>query len=191
MFQLSDLELAAARYAIGTLQSLEMSRLADAALRAGVVYPATTVLGTLESPTIGDAQPLFLEWLDEMGMQVPDKDAAVWTILGHMMRRIATKEVPAREGLARVIEEGLHDADIFSKTRKYVGDSHGIHHLVGAYHAYDDLDERPDEVSFAGKYGQEAIAALDEDIVRLAGQWCRDHADQAADGTDAASSPCR
>lgn len=56
-----------------------------------------------------------------------------------------------------------------------VGDSHGIEHLMGAYYGYDDLDERPDEVSFEGRYGADAIAALDDDIRRLAAEWLDAH----------------
>ena len=45
---------------------------------------------------------------------------------------------------------------------KYVGDSVGLEHLIGAYWGYDDLTGRPQEVSFEGKYGPKAIAAWEQ-----------------------------
>jgi hypothetical protein len=57
----------------------------------------------------------------------------------------------------------------------YAGDSRDLHALYGTYYAYHDLFERPEEVSYAGKYGPEAIQELDSHVVELATEWIRKH----------------
>jgi hypothetical protein len=47
----------------------------------------------------------------------------------------------------------------------------GIAALIGLYYGYDDLEERPHEVSFEGKYGPQAFPALDAEVARLARAW--------------------
>ena len=53
----------------------------------------------------------------------------------------------------------------------YVGEEYGVAQLIGYFYGYDDLEERPAEVSFDGRYGAEAIASLDAEVIRLAKAW--------------------
>ena len=56
---------------------------------------------------------------------------------------------------------------------KYVGDSHGIQDLVGAYWSYDDLDEAARVATFKGA-GEER-RSLDIDVVQRAQEWMKRH----------------
>ena len=42
-----------------------------------------------------------------------------------------------------------------------MGDSHDQQDIIGNYYSIDDIEERPDEVSWDGKFGVEAIAAVE------------------------------
>ncbi len=56
-----------------------------------------------------------------------------------------------------------------SSTR-YVGDQRGLQHLIGAFYTYDDLYERPNEVSFEGIYGPAAVPVDDRYVRQLAAE---------------------
>ena len=82
------------------------------------------------------------------------------------------------EALTRAISSCGYEllrAHPYNESREYVGDSHGIQQLIGYFWGYDDLEERPREVSFDGRYGADAFQALDQEVVRLAHQWLGEH----------------
>ena len=64
---------------------------------------------------------------------------------------------------------------VFALESWAVEDSSGLQRLRGYYYRYDDLydslDRYPKEVVFNGKYGKAARTAVDEELIRLAGEW--------------------
>ncbi len=156
---------------MGILPSEDLRRTADEALTRGVYSYSLAELAAVSNPIISDIEPLFLSALKELGIPLPQKEEAVLTVLESLLRSIAEGEAQPHDGLRRVMREVYYGADLYEKSVKYTGDSHGIHHLIGCYWAYDDLRERPDEVDFDGKYGEEAIAGLDAQVVHLATEW--------------------
>lgn len=88
-----------------------------------------------------------------------------------ILSRIARGLVPPRAGLGELVAS--YQAAPQEEAPRYVGDEYGIALLYGYFYAYDDLEERPLEVSFAGEYGSAAFQALDREVVRLAGDWVR------------------
>jgi len=168
------LRIAAARYVMGTLPSWELPKIADAVLDQGFYSPAIGELATTRHPVMADAGPLFERALQELHTELPAPEDAVWILLRHHIGRIAAGDVAPRDGL-RVVLDLYNRADLYNKSREYVGDSHGIQQLIGYFWGYDDLDERPREVSFDGRYGADAFQALDQEVVRLAHQWLGEH----------------
>lgn len=59
--------------------------------------------------------------------------------------------------------------------KKYVGDSRGMEHLIGAYWNYDERIEQPRQVSWGEKYGAEAIAGWEESVRQYARDWMQKH----------------
>jgi len=59
------------------------------------------------------------------------------------------------------------------RATEYVGDSHDIEHLVGAYWSYDDIDDAARVVTF--KDADEERNSLDADVVRRAQEWITRH----------------
>lgn len=173
-FPTTDLHIAAARYVLGSLPSWEFPRIANALLDAGVYSQAVGELATTPNPTMSDAGPVFERALVEMRIELPSKEEAVWMLLRHFVEQLASRRVTGRKGLRAIIDV-YNYVDPAEKSRDYVGESHDIQHLVGAYWSYDDLEERPTEVSFHGRYGRDAVQALDEDVIRLAREWLEQH----------------
>ena len=115
--------------------------------------------------------PLFERGLQEAGIRLPTTADAIWVVTRYHMHRIARGDVPPREGARRLIEEVYHRANLYSMSKKCMGDSHGLETLIGNFYSYDDLEERPAEVSCDGLYGEEAKEALGEHIVNDAREW--------------------
>ena len=97
------------------------------------------------------------------------KDETVERELAGILRRIASGSVPPRDGLGELVE--LHLGQPQPDGVRYVGEEYGIAELIGIYWGYDDLEERPAEVSVAGLHGHKAMVALDAEVVRLARAW--------------------
>jgi len=114
---------------------------------------------------------LFARAASEIGLAFPSSEDAVWTVIRFHVAAIADRRVSAREGVYRI----HRDADQFTTCAKFAGDSHGIEHFLGAYRGFYDLEERPDEISFEGKYGQDAWVAFGEYVIKCANEWLAIH----------------
>ena len=97
------------------------------------------------------------------------KDEAVEREFAGILQRIASGFVAPRAGLAELVDLHLRQPD--PEGVRYVGEEYGVAQLIGYFYGYDDLEERPAEVSFAGLHGRQAMAALDAEVVRLALAW--------------------
>jgi hypothetical protein len=134
---------------MGTLPSWELREIADAVLDQGFYSPVIGELATMRHPVMANAGPLFERALQELHTEMPSREDAVWILLRHHIGRIASRDVSPREGL-RFVVDVYYLTDLYDKSREYVGDSHGIQQLIGYFWGYDDLEERPREVSFDG-----------------------------------------
>ena len=138
--------------------------------------PAILELASFHQPDKRDIRDeLFDKALGEIGYESISKHDAVMIILKEWLGEIADGKCPPREGMARIVDQLLHGEGLDEEVKEYVGDSYGIEKLVGNYYGYDDLEERPDEVSCDGKKGQEGIKALGMHIVTLSKEWVSDH----------------
>jgi hypothetical protein len=158
------LQLAAARYALGTARSEELCGLADSILSDGVYSHALGELDTLARPEMSEVGPLFQQALNEFGLSVPSREAAIVTLLRHHVGTIAVGNVLPEEGLRRVMQEVYFPANLYQESKEFVGDSHGLQHLIGCFYAYDDL-------RLETKLSVDAIKTLDRQVVTLAKEW--------------------
>ncbi len=169
------LEIAAAKYKLDLISSDKLKEDADHSLAAGIYSKSLAELATLDNPIMSEAGPLFESTLQELSIKLPSPDEALNIILHYHINNIAQGNITPREGMKLVIDEVYYPGNLHEKTKKYVGDSHDIHELLGNFYSYDDLEDRPDEVSFEGKYGKEAKEALGRYIVDLAKKWVEKH----------------
>ena len=80
--------------------------------------------------------------------QSPSQAQVEWSLRG-ILRRIAAGTVKPRPGLGELV--AVYHSAPQSETNRYVGEEYGIEQLYGFFYSYDDLEERPSEVSFEGQ----------------------------------------
>ncbi|MDB6124775.1 MAG: hypothetical protein JWQ71_3768 [Pedosphaera sp.] len=175
MLAMLDLRHEAARYRLGVLDTESLVRIADALLKEGRNSTAAVQLLLLESPVVAEAAPIFERMYAECGITVPTKDEAIDDLLRFHLTSITSEARPPREALHVLMKEVYFPYISNEPTRKYFGDSRDLEQLIGAYWGYDDLQDRPREVSFEGRHGAEAIALYDEHVRELARDWLQRH----------------
>jgi hypothetical protein len=166
-----DLRYVAIRYRLGLLDTESLVRVADTLLEEGLDTPTVVKLVTLEPAIMADAGPLFERICKERSVEIPDTEKAVSELLRYYLDSIASGTRTPRDGLQNIMDEVYFPHIVREPVQKYVGDSRGLEHLIGAYWGYDDLKARPEEVSFQGKYGAEAIARWEEYVRQLVRNW--------------------
>jgi hypothetical protein len=166
-----DLRHAAVRYRLGLVDADELSRIADTLLDEGRDSSAAVQLFLLESPAMAEAAPLFERVCAECGILVPTKGEAIDEVLRVHLESIASGARSPRQALDDLMQQVYYPHISHEPARKYVGDSRGLEHLIGAYWSYDDLLGRPEEVSFQGRHGEAAIPFFDEYVRQLARDW--------------------
>ena len=105
---------------------------------------------------------------------------AIVARIAAILSRIVDGRVAPRAGLRELVDVWLSAPHL--DHLRYVGEEYDIAQLYGYYWDYDDLEEWPHEVSFAGLHGRAAIAALDADVIRLASEWLRERPDVPRSG---------
>ena len=175
---MDEWRLVASKYVLRLLLPAEMITLADDSLNRGLYSQAAADLAELRTdrhPSDGEVIPLFLEWLREMGIQLPSPTDATWTLLRHQIGRIVRGDVPALQGLVAVAEVCQSPAFPEDASSRYIGQPFGVTALYAAYATREDLDARPQYVAFRGKHGSEGVAELTSHVERLAKLWWRTH----------------
>jgi hypothetical protein len=166
-----ELLVAAARYVLDQMPSWELSGLANRLLNLGLTFRAVVDLATIRELTMADAGPLFERILQDASVTKPSREEAMWIVLRSYIEAIAVGSVGPREGLGLMMNV-YHRSDL-SRSGEYVGDSHDVVQLVGAYWAYDDIDEAARVVTFR-KEGEER-AKLDAVVIQRAQEWLGRH----------------
>ena len=172
----------AAKLAIGKLDAFEIKQTVDSLVTEGICPDG--FLEVLESnpPRLDEVREPFARMLRQLGAEILDQEAAVWAIIDHHTARIASHQAGAFEGLAQLISDVYWDVDFHSAAKGYLGDSHGIEHLIGLYWAYSDMLECPTEAWLNDKTADEALTELQSAIQAEAKRWqerysqrCRPH----------------
>jgi hypothetical protein len=171
----TDLRYLAARYRLGLLDSEALVHIAEALLQEKRDTPAVIQLSILESPIMTDAGPLFERVCSESGVAVPSREEAIEELIRSHLNPIASGGCRPRDGLEAFMREIYYPYFAGKPCERYVGDSRGMQHLIGDYWSYDDLLERPHEVSCGGKFGAAAIVCWEELVRQHARDWLEKH----------------
>jgi hypothetical protein len=170
-----DLKHLAIRYRLGLLNTESLVEIADKLLEEGRDTPSVIHLSVLESPIMAEAAPIFERICAEHKVIIPTREEAIIELLRFQLESIASGAIAPRKGLEAMMRESYFPYFAGEPSKKYVGDSRDLEHLIGAYWGYDDLVERPREVSWDGKYGAEAIASWEESVRQYARNWIQKH----------------
>src|SRR4051812_12346156 len=170
---MDDLNLIASSYVLGLLRPEEIVQVADRALTSGQYTAEIAELADLRTerhPTTAVVAPLFLAWLRERGIELPDVEDAAWKLVTHHIGQIVHEWVPPLQGLVSVVET-LHDSVLLNHRFSDIEQRFGVIALCGAYSAMEDLHDCPEQVSIRGKFGTEAMAELASYVSELAEVW--------------------
>jgi hypothetical protein len=176
---IGELELATARYRLGrengeSLHALGQSLLADERYADAAVKLA--VLDDLEMAEVG---PVFERMCRQVRQAIPPLDEAIRIVSAARLDDIASGSVDPQTGLRRLMDD-VYWPHLASREEaehhRYVGGSYGLERLIGAYWAYDELRNRPHELSTDGRFGEKAISLLDEEVRANAREWLGAHA---------------
>ncbi|MDJ0976549.1 MAG: NUDIX domain-containing protein [Planctomycetota bacterium] len=172
---MSPLAGAAARYVLNLATGEDLKRAAERVMRDRLkrgqteYLPATDTLAELHEPTLSEASDPFEAMLAELDATLPDRRAAIWTLFLQITLRMAVKWTPPREGLRELVETW---SALGLASKAYVGDTYGLAPLIGLHHSFEELDElhAPDSRAHRARRRE-----LNEEAVRLAGEWPRAH----------------
>ena len=173
---LSQLALQGVRNFMGLARSPELRQAANTALNIGIYSPSLADTAVFLEERLSDIGPAFEQALRELQIAIPQsRDNCCWILLRHYIGQIANRHVSPRDGLRSLMEDVYFRFDLHEQAIKYVGDSHGIEYLISAFYGYDDLLERPHEVSCDGLFGRAALDALDAHVVAECISWLERH----------------
>jgi len=171
-----ELEITAARLALGLVQSWDVPSVADRMLCAGVYTPALAELSLLPQPIMSDVAPLFERAMAELGLLRPSPVAAGWMLARQCVMRIAAGEEEPEEVL-RELQCLEWELSAFLPRGRYVGESLDIGVLIGIRWDYEEFH--------GGYYGwdgpqsdaefRELRAKLDGAARREAREWLARH----------------
>lgn len=131
----------AAKLAMGKLNADEIKAIIHGMVDEG--FYIDDFLDALDTsrPRLDDVMPGLLAAFSHHEIIVPDREQAVWRLIEHHLKAIAAGESDPLEELAKLIADIYWDYDFPARTKEYLGDSHGIEFLIGAYWEADDLRE--------------------------------------------------
>ena len=168
----SSLRYQAARHGLGTLNADDIKATIQALVDEGLYLDA--FLEALDSdlhPRMAEVLPAFLAALGHYHVIVPSREEAVWELIGYHLQNVASNHANALQELGKLVADVYWEYDFHTPTKNYLGDSHGIEHLIGLYWSADDMRERPQEISVNGMRGEEAWSELNRQIVIEAKRW--------------------
>jgi hypothetical protein len=161
----------AAKFGLGILDPDSIQGAIDNLMDEGIYHDDFLEVMDLKAPRMDQVIQPFLRTLKRLGIEAPEKEEAVWLLIDHHTSRIAMQKVEAIEGLKQLKTDIYKGYNLQTLTKKYVGDSHGIEHLIGLYWGYQEMLERPNEVTYGGMTGSEGIEKIECEIVLEAKRW--------------------
>ena len=175
-----NLKYIVAKIAFGTVHADEIRAVVDSLLTEGTYSDDFIDIMDSKPARLDEVLPPFTSFLKAKMISIPSKDQAVWQIIEYHVSRIATEVADTFEELNALIYDVYWDYDFHSQTKSYLGDSHGIEHLIGLYWEHDEIPE-----------GSKEIGALKKKVISRSLEWMGRFANHAfhMDGDSAALHP--
>jgi len=129
-----ELKHEAARMHLRKLNIENVQKNVDGLMNLGVYYDEFIDIVYPKSTIVDDFIPVFEAVLSRLEIDFPkDKEEAVWVLLKKCINDIASKAMDPIYGLEQICSYVYCYYDFGAKAKKYLGDSHGIEHLLGLY----------------------------------------------------------
>jgi len=170
-----QLQLLSARIGFSPVPTETVVDTADELLQAGVYDDSLLAVVDAQPKTQEEVIPPFRDFLLRSGIAIPDRERAIWILLAHYIRRIATSPNDPFTPLNELINDLYWDYGFDQQPGSCLGESHGIHHLIGHYWMHDYMLDEPQSATYNGKSGAEAIDELKRVISDDAQSWIRNY----------------
>jgi len=187
------LNLTSARFRLGLENGPSLKKFAEEYLAAGHEEPSLVQLAVLDEDGLADVAPAFEAACRQLRHEVPSMGDAIPIAVAGALSDIVTGKVEPHAGLRelRVIYGKVWPLETpdpsVPEQAEMLGGEFGLSDLLGAYYGYDDIRERPTEVSFEDKFGAEALEALDQFVVAKSKEWLESDLNRVA--TDSSRGP--
>ena len=136
------------RYRLGLAKWMELRQIADEALDAEIYAPSLVDAALDADEWLHEIGAAFEKALVELGIALPNsQEECCWALLHHYISQIESRATKPQPGLEGVMEV-YYGCKLYDRDTNYVGDSHDLSLLIGAYWGYDDLLERPEYVTY-------------------------------------------
>jgi len=169
-----DLEHMAIRIAMDKVDADEIQAAVNRLLADGVYSDHFLAIMDAKPARLAEVLPPFQAYLKTAGISAPDKEEAVWRIIAYHVSRIVSGQTTPLTELQALIAEVYWDYDFHSVTTKYLGDSHGIEHLIGLYWEYDDATEGP-----LGRMSDVDMRNWEQAVLSRSEEWIKRFANKA------------
>lgn len=162
------------RYRLNVATCTELREVADEALNAGFYSPALVDAAMDAEDNLLEIGPAFMDALAQLEVVVPDSiEECIWAVLHYSIQQIAMLAVEPEVGLARIMDV-YNGCDLHGRNQEFVGDSHDVQTLIGAYWQYDDIWER--YIGAELSEGQRQARNLDKEVIGQCQAWLTKHA---------------
>ena len=175
---MNKLEYMAARLAFGSVAAEEIWLTVDALLAGGTYSDEFIAIIDTRPPTHAESCHPSWHISNKRGLRCPTEIRRS----GRSPAITFHRSFLVRFGLLtdlRLIADVYWDYDFHSPTKKFLGDSHGIEHLIALYWGYDDMKARPADVSCNGKHGEEGIQEVEKEILKRSEDWLKEFASKS------------
>lgn len=180
MNAMSKLKTLAARAALGIASSKEIISIANDVLEMGMYSDSIAELSYMDEGVNSDkVLTLFINYLEENGLTLPDKQIATKQLISEYLKLILNGVSSPRLIIRYLKNEVLDQVNGLNAKYKYVGDGYGLQEIISMYYAYDDIEESPETVSYDNKFGLDAMAAIDNDIRGFSEKWLKNYEDSS------------
>lgn len=171
----SQLRFQGLRYRLGLANCIELRQTANEALDAGIYTPSLVDAALDVDERLYEIGAAFEKALAELEIVLPDsKEECCWALLHHHVNQIESGVTKPQPGLKGVMEV-YYGCNLYEQSTDYVGDSHDLSELIGAYWGYNDLFKRPQEVTYNDLSGEDAVSAFDSYVVVSCKIWLETH----------------
>jgi hypothetical protein len=168
------LKFCGSRYRLNLATFTELRKVADEALNAGFYSPALVDAALDAQDSLLEIGPAFMDALAELKVVVPESiEECIWGVLHYSIQQITTLAIEPEVGLAGIMEV-YRGCNLHERSQQFVGDSHDVQNLIGAYWEYDETWGRYIGAEF--QLGQEQAKDLDNEVIGHCQAWLSKYA---------------
>ena len=157
--------LTISQYAVKVLSTEDLIGYANKKLDGGTYSDHLLSIIDQEYKDWNSTANYFEKFCTEQGLKIPSFDDAIMQLIKFHLKAISIEKHDPLERFGMLLEDIEH-YDFYGVTKKYVGDSIGIHYLYGLYYEVDDLSDDEKE---------KGLKEIKERMIEESSKWLENH----------------